>query len=398
VSSELPGRPLRIAVLGDFESTHTRRWLRVFIERGHDVHAISYYWPAAELPGVTLHVLAGGEAPSATSGGERSGMPLVERLPRSLLRLIHGLRYRRAGLSRVLAELKPDVFHAHYAVEHGFYGALAGYHPYVLSAWGSDLYIESYKKAGRAIAGWSLRRADLVSANDPALADRAIELRMLREKVAVVRLGTDRFFLEGPTSVNLEADVAAPPTIISDRALEPLYNVDLVIRAFALVRQRLPTARLVVAHDGSQRATLEALAAEIGLRDAVTFLGRLDAVALRDALTAAHVFVSVPSTDSFAVSTFEAMAAGAFPVLSDLPSARGMIEHGSNGLLVPHGDPTSLAEALYQALTDAALRRRAAIENRKRVEADGLTEKNMLAMEQHYYRLAGVPVQATETA
>ena len=49
--------PLRIAVLGDFEGIHTRRWLEVFVERGHEVHAISYYWPRVHLPGVHVHSL-----------------------------------------------------------------------------------------------------------------------------------------------------------------------------------------------------------------------------------------------------------------------------------------------------------------------------------------------------
>ena len=55
--NQLPGPPLRIAVLGDFEGLHTRRWLGVFVRRGHDVHAISYYRPSLDLPGVTVHAL-----------------------------------------------------------------------------------------------------------------------------------------------------------------------------------------------------------------------------------------------------------------------------------------------------------------------------------------------------
>ncbi len=62
----------------------------------------------------------------------------------------------RAGLRRVLDEIQPDVFHAHYAVEHGFYGAFADYHPYVVSAWGSDLLVESHKPLGKRIAGHAL--------------------------------------------------------------------------------------------------------------------------------------------------------------------------------------------------------------------------------------------------
>lgn len=403
--SDLPGPPLRIAVLGDFDGPHTRRWLREFVARGHDIHAISYYPPRAELPGVTIHVLSGARRDEALAPSARApaATPVLTKAPASLLRLLHAWRYQRARLKQALAAIAPDVFHAHYVVEHGFYGAFAGFHPYVVSAWGSDLYVESYKPLGRLIAGWTLRRADLLTANDAALAARAIALGVPEYQSAVIHLGTDRRFLEaGERSVNLTG-AASPPTVISDRALEPLYNVDRVLRAFARLRERLPDARLLVAHEGSQRGRLEALARRLGLGESVRFSGRLDPPALADALTGAHVYVSVPDSDSLALSNLEAMAAGAFPVLSDLPSLNGWVEHGVNGLRVPvlssvEGEPASvdiLTDALHEALTNAQLRKDAAKRNRLKVAAEGLTETNMLQMERHYYRLAGHPISET---
>jgi len=402
MTSELPGPPLRIAVLGDFEGPHTRAWLRTFVERGHDVHAISYYAPRADLPGVTLHVLSKGPSkPDANpySPGERAEVrgkrPLLASLaPPSLLRLVHALRYSRAGLRRVLDEIRPDVFHAHYAVEHGFYGAFAGYHPYVISAWGSDLLVESRTALGRRIAAWALRRADLVTGNDASLVQRVVELGVAPEKAAVVHLGIERAFLDaGGASVNLRDADSSPPTVISDRALEPLYNVDAVLRAFAALRKGLPEARLVIAGQGSRTGELHRLAQQLDLGASVHFAGHLDQASLADALTRAQVYVSVPSSDSLALSNLEVMAAGAFPIVSDLPSVDGWIEDGVNGLRVPPGDGEALAAALRMALGDPELRRNAAIQNRTLVEARGLRGPNMLLMERHYYRLAGHPVE-----
>lgn len=395
---DLPGPPLRIAVLGNFDSPHTRRWLRVFVERGHEVHAVSYYAPNAELPGVHLHVLSRRAAPSAVSSGVSYATAGFARglAPPSFQRLVQAWRYRRAGLRRVLDGIGPDVFHAHYAVEHGFYGAFAGFHPYVVSAWGSDLLVDSRTTPGRLIARYALRQADFVSAHDQALARRAVELGVPVERVAVVRLGIDATFLEaGSRSVNLRPPDAAPPTVISDRALEPLYNVDAVIRAFARLGRRLPSARLVVAGEGSERPRLEALAAELGQGDTVRFVGQLEAPALAEALAAAHVYVSVPDSDALALSTMEAMAAGAFPIVSDLPS-QDWITHGVNGLRVPPRNADALAGALHEALTNDALRRAAVEPNRAKVESEGLLEPNMLLMERHYYRLAGHPVGSSE--
>ena len=401
--------PLRIAVLGDFEGVHTRRWLEVFVQRGHEVHAISYYRPDADLPGVTLHVLSSSklearQANEACTGdhlslGERvrvrAGAPetLMRRfVPPSLQRVVQARRYMRAGLGRVLNEIEPDVFHAHYAVEHGFYGSFAGFHPYVVSAWGSDLLVESRKPLGRLIARRALSKAELVTANDGSLARRAAELGVPEEDIEIIHLGIDREFLDaGEHSANLRPAADLPPTVISDRALEPLYNVDVVLLAFARLRERLPGARLVVAGDGSRRSRLEALARERDLGNSVQFTGRLSPEALATALANAHVYVSVPSSDSLALSTVEAMAAGCFPVVSDLPSNDGWIADGTSGLIVPSRDSGALAAALHRALTDATMRQAAVAPNRAKVEAAGLRERNMLLMERHYYRLAGHP-------
>ena len=63
-------------------------------------------------------------------------------IPVGFMRLVHAARYARAGLRRVVREIAPDVLHAHYVVEHGFYGLVAGFHPYVVTAWGSDVLVE----------------------------------------------------------------------------------------------------------------------------------------------------------------------------------------------------------------------------------------------------------------
>ena len=409
MNTPLPGAPLRIAVLGDFDGPHTRAWLRVFVERGHDVHAISYYPPSAELPGVTLHVLSKRpllptqdllSAPHdpLSPGAERGRRPslattLRSAIPTSLLRYVHAWRYRRAGLRSLLDEIHPDVFHAHYAVEHGFYGAV-GYHPYVVSAWGSDLLVDSYRGLNRRIARRALLAADLVTGNDASLVKRAVELGVPPERAAVVHLGIERFFLDrGQHSVNLPDKPPFAPTILSDRAHEPLYNVDTIVRAFARTRLSHPEARLLVAGGGSLFPELADLRKRLSLEKEISFPGRVSPDLIASTLASSQLYVSVPSSDSFALSNLEAMAAGAFPIVSNLPSVDGWIEHGVNGLRVPPRDVAALAAAIVQALDDPDLRRRAAIHNRQLVEARGLREPNMLLMERHYYRLAGHPVE-----
>jgi glycosyltransferase involved in cell wall biosynthesis len=304
------------------------------------------------------------------------------------MRFIHAMRYRRAGLQRVLAEIAPDVFHAHYAVEHGFFGATAGFHPYVISCWGSDVFVESQKLISGQIARYALRKADFVTAADPEMSRQLRRLGVKAEDLAVVPLGLTQDFLPPPeASANLQPPLSSL-SVISDRALEPVYNVDRVIRAFAIVKKKLPHLFLTIANHGSEAPELQQLATELGLRDSVHFTGSVSQEVLRQYLMSANVYVSVPSSDSFALSNLEAMSCGAFPILSNLPSAEGWIEPGRTGYLTIDDTVESLAGQMYDSLIRHDLRRDAVAPNRLKVEEHGMLETNMLAMEQIYYRLA----------
>jgi glycosyltransferase involved in cell wall biosynthesis len=178
--------------------------------------------------------------------------------------------------------------------------------------------------------------------------------------------------------------------VISTRSLDtPLYNIDVIVRAMARVRERVPSARLVVVGEGRYRPRLEALSARLGLGEAVRFPGYLSQEELRRELEGAELFVSVPSSDATSVALLQAMAVGCFPVVSDLPSQQELVDQGTQGFRVPVGDDAALADAIVRALDDAELRRAAFWRNRAFVEEYGVLETNMARMEAWYYRLAG---------
>ena len=326
-----------------------------------------------------------------TSPG-RTPSPAASRIPPNLLRIVNALRYRRRGLARVIRDVSPDVLHAHYVVEYGFFAATAGFHPLVVTAWGSDVLLAARSSPlARLISRHTLRRADLVTSNNEHMTAQLRAMGVPPDRLATIVFGADAFFLERfDAGVNLRPpDAGHPPTIISTRSLDsPLYNVDLVLRAMALLRARLPDAQLLVAGAGRLRPDLESLARDLALGDSVRFLGWLDAAALRDAFATAEVYVSVPRSDATSISTLSAMAAGCFPVLSDLPTQHEWVEDGVNGFLVPLGDAHALAQRLGDALENAALRRDAAERNRGIVEARGLWQNNAPVMEDWYRRLA----------
>lgn len=149
------------------------------------------------------------------------------------------------------------------------------------------------------------------------------------------------------------------PRLLTNRNLEPMYNVACVLRAFARVQAEVPAATLTVAGFGSQRAALEALAAELALRD-VSFVGRVPAGEMGALYDRADLFLNASNIDNMPLSLLDAFAAGVPVVTSDAGGIPYMVESEQTGIVVPMEDDAALAAAALRLLRDSALATRIA--------------------------------------
>jgi glycosyltransferase involved in cell wall biosynthesis len=161
--------------------------------------------------------------------------------------------------------------------------------------------------------------------------------------------------------------------------LEWEKGVDLLIQALHTLRQRMAHASLRIIGDGSERANLETLAAELGETEAVEFTGHTADVlaALRDC----DVFALPSRWEGFSNALLEAMLAGLPVVAFDLPSAREIVVHGVTGLLAPEGDVDALAGALGALLGAPARARELGMAGRLRVLSQFTLEHAAAALE-----------------
>ncbi len=156
------------------------------------------------------------------------------------------------------------------------------------------------------------------------------------------------------------------PLVATAAVLRPQKAIDVLLDAFALVLERVPTAHLVIAGDSVMRPdgtrdplrqTLEARARELGIDRSVHFLGvRDDVDAILRAADAAALSSDFEGSPLF---VFECMAHDAPLVATAVGGVPDAIEDGVSGVLVPRRDPRALAGALSELLADPA--RRAAL-------------------------------------
>jgi glycosyltransferase involved in cell wall biosynthesis len=139
-------------------------------------------------------------------------------------------------------------------------------------------------------------------------------------------------------------------TILCVARQYPRKHVADLLRAMPAVRRAVPRARALIAGDGPEHARLRALAAELGLSEAVVFTGALPDDELALLYRQADIFCLPSVQEGFGIVFLEAMACG-LPVVATLAAAiPEVVPDRRAGLLVPPGDVAALAHALVELL------------------------------------------------
>jgi glycosyltransferase involved in cell wall biosynthesis len=160
---------------------------------------------------------------------------------------------------------------------------------------------------------------------------------------------------------------AVGPRLLSTRNLEPHYGVDVILRAFAVLKNRFPAATLTVAGYGSEEQPLRQLATSLGV-DGIRFVGRQEPNEMAALYEAADIFVNTSVVDNQPLSVLEAFAYG-LPVMSTpTGDIKNMVGDGERGRLIPANDPEALASAVTGLIENPAIALRMAQNARAHVE------------------------------
>ncbi len=291
-----------------------------------------------------------------TPGLEIGFIPMNPRLP-GPLRVLQRVKYVRTVVTsmaywwRLLSGVRRyDVIHA---FSPSYWAFLLGPVPAILVArmYGRAGLLNYHSgEAADHLAHWRsavplARRADRI----------AVPSGYLKEVFA--RFGLDTVVVHNFVDTDAFAyRVRSPlrPRFLSNRNLEPLYNVGCSIRAFARVQAELPDAELVVAGYGSERTRLEGLVNELALRN-VRFVGRVPSDRMPALLNEADVLLNSPDIDNMPLSLLEAQASGLPVVSTSTGGIPWIVEHDVTGLLAPPGDDAALAAAALRLFQEDGL-------------------------------------------
>jgi glycosyltransferase involved in cell wall biosynthesis len=147
---------------------------------------------------------------------------------------------------------------------------------------------------------------------------------------------------------------------------DQIKALDVLLRAYARVLERLPESRLLIVGNGPEGGSLRALAGSLALNDRVIFAGSIPRAAR--CLPAMDVYVSASRREGLPLAVLEAMACGLAVVATRVPGHVDAVEHGVTGVLVPPDAPEALGDAVVALLRDGARRRAMGRAGRERVE------------------------------
>jgi len=329
-------------------------------DRGHEVHVISYDLPFrfdSFRPNLSFHAVEVGEYP-------------LFRYPPYELNLTN-------KLIEIVEEYDVELIHSHYAIPHAIAALMAREvlrekQPnrslkLVCTLHGTDITLVGRERGFFELTRFAIVRQDLLTTPSVWLAKETDayfgtapgRIRPIANFVDIERFKVD---LAQPARAMLAPPGCKVITHVSN--FRPVKRIEEVVRAFAVLRKRMP-AILALVGDGPELPKAEHLARELGIRQDLRLLGQQKPEPI---LQASDLFFLPSRAESFGLAALEAMACGV-PVLGyhagGLPE---VVEDGVSGILCPEGSDICLGTLAAKLLEDEPRFQQMRLAARKRAE------------------------------
>ncbi|MCE5207215.1 MAG: glycosyltransferase family 4 protein [Chloroflexi bacterium] len=256
-------------------------------------------------------------------------------------------------LKRMLAELKPDVVHAGPLHGPAYIAALTGFLPLASMSWGADILHDGEENpADREKIKYTLDHSTVFICDCQAVVEKAVSsYGFPRQRIFLFPWGVDLEHFTPSGSATLRSELGWQDNFIflSNRSFEPIYGVDVVMRAFITAEKQNPDIRLLLYGKGSQEKVIRQMASEAGVTDKIHFGGYLSRAELPGSYRSADVFLSASHCDGSSVSLMEALACGRPALVSDIPANLEWVHPGEQGWIFHDGKADEMAVRMLAA-------------------------------------------------
>ncbi|EGT3662077.1 TPA: glycosyltransferase [Clostridioides difficile] len=323
-----------VCYLADGSNPHTLKWCSFFKNKGYDIHVISL------------------------NGGHMEGIKIynfgsnVEELKNENISKKTGYLGSIKQIKKLVNEIKPDILHAQYASSYGFIGSLLGYHPYIISVWGTDIY--DFPNNGfiqKQIIKHNFRKADYIFSNSRDMAKEANKYTAKHVDVTFFGVDMDRF-----KPMEVEKEDAFVIGII--KSLEKKYGVEYLIQAFKMLKDEYKDKKIIlkIGGSGSQMDNLINLAKELGIENDVQFLGRISPENVSKTFNSFDVTVFPSLREGFGVAAIESEACEVPVIVTNVGGHPESVWENETGLIVEPKQPEEIKNAIIKLMENDELR------------------------------------------
>ncbi|MFH1117963.1 MAG: glycosyltransferase [Pseudomonadota bacterium] len=191
-----------------------------------------------------------------------------------------------------------------------------------------------------------------------------------------------------PAEDQLKTD-ASPQIVCVGNFFLRSKRQDLALQILSLVRKSVPSARLVLVGHGTYEKDCLELAKELGVAEAVDFVGLCNRSEVLKLLRTAAVFLSCSESEGLSNALLEAQAVGVPVVASDIPANREALAPDLHDYMFAQASLEDAASSIVRILSDPELRSKLGRAGRQYVQ-DHFDSRHCLArLEQCYRNLAG---------
>lgn len=358
---------MKICYLADLRSPHTKRWADYFLNE----HKIDL---------ITLKYKDSSNMFFTKNDYETMGVQVHEISKKMLL--LSPLTIRS-----LLKKIAPDIIHAHFVTHYGFLGAISGFHPFVVSPWGSDIGRDvEQSKIFKFTVNYALRKADMVQCMDESFRQRVINLIGDSKSVRVIKEGINPSLFSPKKKKAEKAE-----KVLCLRKSQPPYNVAVLLRAIPKIVKKCPRVKFLMLNSGVELNETKNLINKLGIKNNVFFIGVMRNETVPAILNDADIYVDTfyqrEHGAGIGKTALEAMSCELPVVLSNTTGVGLHIEHKHNGYIYNGDDSNSLADTIIELINNPELRTRIGENAREYIVTQQDFERNMKIMEEYYKEL-----------